>query len=67
MDRGRRREPQGKMSSCLANERQPVEAPSTLLTSSFVLHNSHHMRHIFFSLGYIISLLKIIGQEAMLI
>lgn len=39
MGGGGRREPQGRMPSCLANERQAVEAPSTLLTSSFVLHS----------------------------
>lgn len=38
MDGGGRREPQGRMSSWLSNERQAVEAPSTLLSSSFVLH-----------------------------
>lgn len=37
-DGGGRGEPLGRMPSCLANERQAVEAPSTLLTSSFVLH-----------------------------
>lgn len=39
MDGGGRREPRGRMPSCLTNERQTVEAPSTLLTSSFVLHS----------------------------
>lgn len=36
--RRRGRGPQGRMSSCLANERLAVEAPSSFLTSSFVLH-----------------------------
>lgn len=31
--------PRGRMPSCPANERQAVEAPSTLLTSSFVHHS----------------------------
>lgn len=37
----RGRGPQGRMSSCLANERLAVEAPSSLLTSSFVHQPSH--------------------------
>lgn len=44
---GWRREPRGRMSSCLANERQAVEAPSTLLISSFVLHSQQpHAPHL---------------------
>lgn len=39
MDGGGRRKPLGRMPSCLANERQTVEAPSTLLSSSFVLYS----------------------------
>lgn len=35
---GGRREPPGRMSSWLSNE-QAAETPSTLLTSSFVLHS----------------------------
>lgn len=39
MDGVGRREPQERMPSCLANKRQAVEAPFTLLTSSLVLHS----------------------------
>lgn len=38
MNGGGRREPLGRMPSCLANDRKAVEVPSILLTSSFVLH-----------------------------
>lgn len=39
MDGGGRREPRGRMPSCLANRKQALETPSTLLTSSFVPHS----------------------------
>lgn len=53
--RRRGRGPQGRMSSCLANESLAVEAPSTLLTSSFVLHHQPSRSPPICSLEHIIS------------
>lgn len=50
--------PQGRMSSCLANERLAVEAPSSLLTPSFVLHHQPSRSPPLSSLEHIISQIR---------